>query len=108
MKKQTQTKKRQNRSRSKKHNRKSIKVGGGLRLIAGGLYSISHHENPGYNCPNVVFRLVRKVGDMYTFRSIYNPVDKVEVTGEQIVANNLIITLIELPEFEDFREQIIN
>jgi hypothetical protein len=110
MKKQTQTKKRQNRSRSrsKKYNTKSIKVGGGLRLAPGALYTILHHDNPGYSCPNVVFRLVRKVGNMYTFRSIYNPQGVVEVTREQIAHNDLDIKLIELPEeVINFPDEII-
>jgi hypothetical protein len=106
MKKQTQTKKRQNRSRSKKHNRKSIKGGGDLRLIAGGLYTISN-PHQGYDLPNVVLMLVRKVGPVYTFRSIYNPRDEVELTREQMKHNNFTITQIELP-VEHFDAEIIN
>ena len=103
MKKQTQTKKRRNRShsRSKKHNRKSIKVGGRIQVIAGGFYTISN-PHPGYDVPNVVFILIRKVGDKYTFRSIHNPRDEVELTREEIHHNNFTIKQIELPKVEEF------
>jgi len=98
MKKQTQTKKRQNRSRSrskkvtrsKKYNKKSIKVGGHGGLEDGHSYEITS-ENPIYTYPNHIYTLINKVIDTYYFMDFDSrgPLQEIRLTEAEMVANKI-------------------